>query len=397
MFVRSNSPESVKSPVELFSELEHRNVPECLRAGGPIRASSTTADHLSLPHIMDGQGPLVSVIIPTFGDAEFVPDALESVGAQTYRPLEVIIVDSSEVEWLKELPCQRPWVKYIPQTEPGLSLARNEGIKASRGELIAFLDADDIWHPEKLTTQVSAHIDDVAISFTAMHRVNTTGGRQQTYRVIDRRMPSGDPPWRVRLRGNVGALPSSIAIRADDLPDRPFPEEINAGEDMAFAVEHFYHHPPRHIPEPLAIYRDRPGSLSDNSHLMHREMIGVIEYLLKQLPQERAALTERLGKAKAAYAQWLSTNDRSDENTALLIESRLLKGRAALARGDLEKATLRFYQALQSAPESRHLEIYLEIVAAWQEADAEEPAREYLDQLRTSVDGLAARIENATG
>lgn len=385
------------SPAELFDALEQRNLPDTLTAGGPLRSSPTTADALGLPETMDGEGRLVSVIITTYGDAEFVPDALASVGAQTHRPLEVIIVDSSAVEWLQRLPDQRDWIRYIDQPQEGLCLARNDGIEAGRGDIVGFLDADDIWHPDKLARQAEAHIDETAISFTAMHGVNVGEDREPNYRVIDSRMPKDDPPWRVRLANRVVALPSSVSIRPDALPDRPFPEEIAAVEDFAFDVEYFYHHPPRHISEPLAIYRDRPGSRSDDSGWMCRETITVIEYLRDQLPQEDAILTKRLGKAKAQYASWLSENGRANESRGVRVEARLLKGRAALARGDLEKATLRFYQALQSAPSARHLEIYREIVAAWQEAGAEEPAREYLGQLLSTVDGLAASIENPTG
>jgi glycosyltransferase involved in cell wall biosynthesis len=99
--------------------------------------------------------PTVSVIIPTFNCGRFIEEALASVFAQTYHHVEVIVVDDGSTDDT----CQRvesfaSRITYIYQPNEGSALARNAGIKHSRGEYLAFLDADDVWLPRKLERQV---------------------------------------------------------------------------------------------------------------------------------------------------------------------------------------------------------------------------------------------------
>jgi glycosyltransferase involved in cell wall biosynthesis len=103
---------------------------------------------------MTDVNPLVSVIIPVYNGARFLRAALESVFAQTYRPLEVIVVDDGSVDDSGVIAQSFPEVSYIHQANQGVAAARNNGIEAARGEFFAFLDQDDLWTPEKLQTQV---------------------------------------------------------------------------------------------------------------------------------------------------------------------------------------------------------------------------------------------------
>src|SRR5712692_3480948 len=98
---------------------------------------------------------LVSVVIPTFNSADYVVQAIQSVLAQTYQEFEIIVVDDASTDNTEEL--LRPFadrICYVRQDRGGQSAARNRGILQARGELIAFLDADDLWRPTKLARQV---------------------------------------------------------------------------------------------------------------------------------------------------------------------------------------------------------------------------------------------------
>lgn len=97
--------------------------------------------------------PLVSVIIPTYEDTEYLPDALRSVAGQTYGHVEAIVVDSSGDA--EPIVADLDWVEYHYQEPNGPAAARNLGIEHADGEYIAFLDADDKWLPEKLRRQVA--------------------------------------------------------------------------------------------------------------------------------------------------------------------------------------------------------------------------------------------------
>ena len=99
----------------------------------------------------------VSVIIPTYNRAEYVTHAIDSVLAQTYTDYEIIVVDDGSADNTKDvlLPYMDR-IRYIYQENAGLSAARNTGIKAAKGDWIAFLDSDDEWLPGKLAVQMRA-------------------------------------------------------------------------------------------------------------------------------------------------------------------------------------------------------------------------------------------------
>lgn len=106
-------------------------------------------------------GTLVSVVVPTHGRPAFLHEAVDSVLAQTYEPLELVVVDGDPDAATRDaLDAQvddAVPLRYLEQTETtGAGAARNLGIEAARGEFVAFLDDDDRWKPEKLDRQVAA-------------------------------------------------------------------------------------------------------------------------------------------------------------------------------------------------------------------------------------------------
>lgn len=99
---------------------------------------------------------LVSAIIPTYNRAHIVCEAVDSVLAQTYSNIEIIIVDDgSKDETLEKLRAYGDKIRLFSQKNAGPAAARNRGIAEARGELIAFLDSDDIWLPSNIERQVS--------------------------------------------------------------------------------------------------------------------------------------------------------------------------------------------------------------------------------------------------
>jgi glycosyltransferase involved in cell wall biosynthesis len=96
----------------------------------------------------------VSVIIPVYNGDKFLAEAIESVLFQSYSPFELIIVDDGSTDGSATIAQNYKEIRYIFQRNMGVSVARNTGLATAKGEFIAFLDADDVWHPQKLQIQI---------------------------------------------------------------------------------------------------------------------------------------------------------------------------------------------------------------------------------------------------
>ncbi len=100
--------------------------------------------------------PVVSCIVPVFNAERYLAEALDSILAQTWRPLEVIVVDDGSTDGTAHIAAgYGAEVSYIHQANAGPAAARNRGLDAAAGAYVAFLDADDLWHKEKLARQMA--------------------------------------------------------------------------------------------------------------------------------------------------------------------------------------------------------------------------------------------------
>ncbi len=104
---------------------------------------------------MASKFPLISVIIPVYNRDRYLAEAIESVLAQTYPAIELIVVDDGSSDRSAEVAQSYP-VIYHYQPNGGISAARNTGIALATGEFLAFLDSDDIWVTDKLAKQMAA-------------------------------------------------------------------------------------------------------------------------------------------------------------------------------------------------------------------------------------------------
>ena len=181
-------------------------------------------------------GPLVSVVLPTRDRASSVGRAVESVLAQTYRPLELLVVDDgSRDDTRSVLHAYDPEITVLAQGRRGVYEARNLALRHAAGELVAFIDSDDAWLPHRLASQVPL-LDrpEVGLVFgDAVHVRPGVGPAHRTRTCFDT-----TPPGRGRVagqfvRGNfvptitvlvrracleqVGAFPTSHDVSADAL------------------------------------------------------------------------------------------------------------------------------------------------------------------------------------
>jgi len=109
-----------------------------------------------MEHLNFDGSPLISCIIAVFNGERFLREALDSILAQTYRPLEILVVDDGSTDRTLEIASEySDTICYLRQSNLGPGAARNTGLRKAKGEFIAFLDADDLWHKDKLARQIS--------------------------------------------------------------------------------------------------------------------------------------------------------------------------------------------------------------------------------------------------
>jgi glycosyltransferase involved in cell wall biosynthesis len=112
---------------------------------------------------------LVSVIIPVYNGERYLAEAIESVLAQTYRPIEVIVVDDGSTDGSANIVRGFPSVRYCLNLHGGLGEARNRGIESAKGEFFAFLDSDDLWVGDKLARQMTMFDDNPELDMVFGH------------------------------------------------------------------------------------------------------------------------------------------------------------------------------------------------------------------------------------
>lgn len=98
---------------------------------------------------------MVSVIITVYNGEKYIKQAIESVLSQTYKDIELIVIDDGSIDTTKEVICNYPNIKYAYQDNRGEGAARNYGVSLANGEYIAFLDADDLYKKDKIQKQIN--------------------------------------------------------------------------------------------------------------------------------------------------------------------------------------------------------------------------------------------------
>ena len=256
---------------------------------------------------------LVSVIIPTFNRAYVVSRAIESALAQTYRNVEIIVVDDGSTDdTARVLASYGNRIRVVKQPNAGPSAARNAGIRESKGELVAFLDSDDIWLPTKVQRQV-ALLQSVSESVPCClcnGITRNTAGRE--WHVFDNALvfPSQDEglwlnPAEV-LATRFVLFCQVVAIRRSALERVGyFDEDMAFMEDYDLSLRLSIEGPWTFIREPLAIMNHNPeDSLSmrvAGEHVAHAEYVlktreRVLADLLAKIPPQ-IEITRRVERA----------------------------------------------------------------------------------------------------
>ncbi len=244
--------------------------------------------------------PLVSVIIPTFNRVDVLPRSIHSVLKQTFQDIELIVVDDGSTDSTDDLIAGFSGsIRYLRQDHKGVSAARNKGIIASDGQLIAFLDSDDEWRQDKLEKQLKlynpvddyfiCHSDELWLQYGKV--VNQKGihkkqGGRFFQRALQRCLISPSAVLISRL------LLDKIGLFNEDLP---------AAEDYDLWLRVTAFHSVEFVRDPLVIkHGDRSDQLSKTIPAIDRYRIEAILNILQNpelgIDYRRAAIGELVKK-----------------------------------------------------------------------------------------------------
>lgn len=150
------------------------------------------------------ENPLVSTIIPVYNGEQFIGEAIDSVLAQTYHPIEIIVVDDGSQDNTAKIVKSYPQVIYIHQKNSGCGTAKNTGIQHSKGDFLAFLDADDLWNEQKIEIQMDPLLNNPEIEYVICNMKNF----YQPGRIPDQKIKEIFPD-----KEQAAYIPSGLLIR----------------------------------------------------------------------------------------------------------------------------------------------------------------------------------------
>jgi glycosyltransferase involved in cell wall biosynthesis len=243
--------------------------------------------------------PRVSAVIPAHNCARFLPQAIDSALAQEGAAVEVVVVDDGSTDATPDvLASYAGRIVAIRQPNRGPSAARNAGIAASTGELVAFLDADDTWERGKTRAQVAylEHHPACALVFCDAYLMDEAGHHlRPLLGARAREVPTGRC-LRELFQGNFVLIPGVMVRRS--VLDRTggFDESLRNAEDYDLWLRIAEIAEIGLVPEPLAAWRKREGQASRQRDAMLRGEVRVLEKALARSPALRADARRRLAR-----------------------------------------------------------------------------------------------------
>jgi glycosyltransferase involved in cell wall biosynthesis len=207
----------------------------------------------------------VSAVIPTYNGVRYLAEAVRSAMAQTCELLEIIVVDDGSREEIEKILSPfYPRVRYVRQDNAGPAAARNRGIALAQGDVIAFLDDDDIWHPEKTARQMRVLLDNphCALVYSFRRLIDEDGNSLADS--APPHFPSGSV-YREFLSSNRIATPSATLVRkrvVEEVGGFDENREYLCGEDYDLWLRIARDHGVMFCPGELVSYRVRAAGIS---------------------------------------------------------------------------------------------------------------------------------------
>lgn len=270
---------------------------------------------------IDPAGPIepVSVVIPAYRANETVGETLQSVQTQTHAPLDIIVVDDGSPDdtpaTVLSFAANDPRISLIQQPNAGVATARNRGWKAAVSDLIAFVDADDLWAPSKIELQVAAlkaEGPDAGLAYTWYARIDADSLITSRSHKPDAR---GDVLKAIFLGNFVGNGSAALMTRAALEHAGGFDPTLRARgaqgcEDFSIYFRIAERFRFALVPEPLTGYRILPGNMSSDGLRMLCSFDLVLAEILERHPEHRPDIMN----GRAWFIEWslLTAAERGD-------------------------------------------------------------------------------------
>jgi len=285
--------------------------------------------------------PLVSIIIPAYNRADLISESLESALSQTYSNHEIIVVDDGSTDHTWDvLTGYGDRIKAIHQPNAGASAARNRALSEARGELVAFLDSDDAFLPEKLEVQVAfmqAH-PEVVMSYTPYFESDSALNPIRVYAADS--YPRG---WRDMLKGCTIATPT-VMIRRRILDQTGlFDETLPVSEDLDLWCRATLWGRVQPLDQPLTRVRIHPSGTPRN----HRQMIDIWLQLVRKFYHGHTTVADWLDKQHTisnlySYVTYVAMGQHAPSSVTLrYLLNALLRAPLSANSRNLLKAYLR--------------------------------------------------------
>lgn len=263
----------------------------------------------------------ISVVIPTYNCAALLERAVHSVAAQSFpaERIEIVIVDDGSsddtAERVRGLQQSLPvTIVYQRQANAGPSAARNRALALARGELIAFLDADDVWAADKLERQTARFVrTEVGLVYCDVAFVDTAGTPIANY---PRRIPLLEGDIVLALFREFFLLTSAVVLRRALVErERGFREDLPVGEDYDFFLRALRHCEAGVVADKLLLRTVRPDSLSRQNYRLDADIdLATLQRFAAENPAFAAAnahaIRQRLAEYRSGYAWQLLDDGR---------------------------------------------------------------------------------------
>jgi glycosyltransferase involved in cell wall biosynthesis len=213
--------------------------------------------------------PLVSAVIPVFNGEEFVADAIESVLSQTHPNVECIVVNDGSFDGTEQVVDRfQGRIRHVRRENRGVSAARNEGARLARGELLAFLDADDVWINRRLERMIAAAGCKLAVlcaSEVVDQHLRPLGVIEMT--------PHATPETMLMQSGSTVSCSSNLLVDTAYFREMGgFSEDLSMSADWDLLLRMLESGPVVYLAEPLVRYRRHAGNMSRNLGAMESDM-----------------------------------------------------------------------------------------------------------------------------